>query len=69
VGQPGGNSMNSLLKVIDNEKQYSLGEWGDCLLVQDLEDCEDVFQVDYQDFSLFEKDVFKFLVQQKELTA
>lgn len=49
-----------MLKVIDDDKEYSLGV-GDCLMVQDLEDYEDMVQVDAKEFSPFEARVFKFL--------
>lgn len=49
-----------MIKVIDNEKEYSLGA-GECLMVQDLEDPEDCVQVDAEDFSDFEKEVWHFL--------
>jgi hypothetical protein len=49
------------LKVVDDEKEYSLGEFGDCLIVQDLADPDDCVQVNAKDFSDFEVSVFKFL--------
>jgi hypothetical protein len=49
------------LKVVDDDKEYSLGEFGDCLIVQDLCDAEDCVQVDAKDFSMFEHSVWCFL--------
>ena len=49
-----------MLKVNDGDKEYSLGI-GDCLMVQDLHDHENMVQVDYKEFSPFEVRVFKFL--------
>jgi hypothetical protein len=50
-----------MLTVRDDDKEYSLGEWGDCLMVQDLQDPEDCYQVSSRDFSEFEHSVFVFL--------
>jgi hypothetical protein len=54
-----------MLKIIDNEKEYSRG-LGDCLMVQDLKDHEDMVQVSYKDFSQFELMVFTFLTNHLE---
>jgi len=51
-----------MLRVIDDEKEYCLGESGNCLIVQDLVDPDDCVQVDAKGFSDFEASVFKFLV-------
>jgi hypothetical protein len=53
-----------VIKVVDKEKEYSLGI-GDCLMVQDLEDPEDCVQVDAKEFSPFEVRVFKFLSEEE----
>jgi hypothetical protein len=50
-----------MLRVIDDEKEYYLGESGKCLMVQDLADPDDCVQVNAKDFSDFEVSVFKFL--------
>jgi hypothetical protein len=50
-----------MLRVIDDEKEYSLGEFDGCLIVQDLVDPEDCVQVDAKDFSEFERSVWWFL--------
>jgi hypothetical protein len=49
-----------MIKVIDDEMEYSLG-MGDCLMVQDRQDPDDVVQVDAKEFSPFEARVFEFL--------
>lgn len=49
-----------MLMVIDDEKEYSLGDSG-CLLVQDREDPDDCVQVDAKEFSDFERRVWWFL--------
>jgi hypothetical protein len=49
-----------MIKVNDGDKEYSLGV-GDCLMVQDLQDHDDMVQVDAKEFSQFEVRVFKFL--------
>jgi hypothetical protein len=51
------------MRVLDNEKAYSLGEFGECLIVQDLEDQWNYCQVDRKEFSEFEHEVFNFLVK------
>ena len=54
-----------MIKVIDDEKEYLLGE-GNCLLIQDREDSEDFVQVDAKEFSSFEHDVWCFLMSVQE---
>ena len=49
-----------MLRVIDDEKEYSLGGEGS-LMVQDLADSEDCVQVDAKEFSDFEHSVYLFL--------
>lgn len=49
-----------MLKVIDDEKQYTLAGEGS-LMVQDLQDLEDCVQVDAKEFSEFEHSVWQFL--------
>lgn len=49
-----------MIKILDSDKEYTLGE-GDCLMVQDRHDPDDVVQVDAKEFSPFEARVFKFL--------
>jgi hypothetical protein len=49
-----------MLRVIDDEKEYSLGGEGS-LMVQDLADPEDCVQVDAKEFSDFERSVWWFL--------
>jgi hypothetical protein len=48
-----------MLKVVDNEKEYTLA--GDSLMVQDLTDPDDCVQVDAKEFSDFECGVWLFL--------
>jgi hypothetical protein len=49
-----------MLKVIDEEKQYTLAGEGS-LMVQDLNDPDDCVQVDAKEFSDFERSVWRFL--------
>jgi hypothetical protein len=49
-----------MLKVVDGEKEYTLGGEGS-LMVQDLTDPDDCVQVDAKDFSGFERNVWWFL--------
>jgi hypothetical protein len=49
-----------MLKVIDDDKEYSLAGEGS-LMVQDRADPEDCVQVDAKEFSDFERSVFVFL--------
>ena len=49
-----------MLRVIDDEKEYSLSGEGS-LMIQDLADPEDCVQVDAKEFSVFEHSVFVFL--------
>ena len=49
-----------MLRVIDDEKEYSLSGEGS-LMIQDLADPEDCVQVDAKEFSDFEHSVFVFL--------
>jgi len=51
-----------MLKVVDAEKEYALGEGGS-LMVQDREDPDDCVQVDAEHFSDFERDVWWFLTK------
>lgn len=49
-----------MLKVIDDDKEYSLAGEGS-LMVQDRVDPDDCVQVDAKDFSDFERSVWWFL--------
>ena len=49
-----------MIKVIDDEKEYSLCGSGS-LMVQDLQDPDDCVQVDAKEFSSFERSVWWFL--------
>ena len=51
-----------MLKVIDDDKEYSLAGEGS-LMVQDRADPEDCVQVDAKEFSDFERSVFVFLTE------
>ena len=53
-----------MLKVIDDEKEYELGDGG-CLLVQDRQDPDDCVQVDAKEFSDFESRVWLFLSNER----
>jgi hypothetical protein len=53
-----------MLKVIDSEKEYELGD-GDCLIVQDIQDPDDCVQVDAKEFSDFELKVYQFLTNER----
>ena len=55
-----------MIKVIDDNKEYSLG-MGDCLMVQDRQDSDDVVQVDAKEFSPFEALVYQFLSSEEGL--
>jgi hypothetical protein len=50
-----------MLTVRDDDNEYSLGGFGECLMVQDLENPKDYCQVDAKDFSEFEAYVYEFL--------
>lgn len=52
-----------MLKVIDDDKEYELGEG--CLMVQDRHDPDDCVQVDAKDFSDFELSVYQFLTNER----
>jgi hypothetical protein len=53
-----------MLRVIDAEKEYTLGGEGS-LMVQDLVDHDDCVQVDAKEFSEFERKVWWFLQGEK----
>jgi hypothetical protein len=50
-----------MIKVVDSEKEYSLGGEGS-LMVQDRQDPDDCVQVDAKEFSDFERSVWWFLI-------
>jgi PHD/YefM family antitoxin component YafN of YafNO toxin-antitoxin module len=52
-----------MLKVIDSEKEYELGD-GECLIVQDRQDPDECVQVDAKEFSEFELKVYQFLTSE-----
>jgi hypothetical protein len=52
--------VSEMIKVIDDEKEYSLCGSGS-LMVQDLQDPDDCVQVDAKEFSSFERSVWWFL--------
>lgn len=54
-----------MITVRDSEKEYSLSGWGKQLLVQDLENPDDYYEVAERDFSEFEASVYKFLAEVK----
>jgi hypothetical protein len=53
-----------MLKVIDSEKEYTLGGEGS-LMVQDRQDPDDCVQVDAKEFSDFERSVWWFLSNER----
>jgi hypothetical protein len=53
-----------MLKVIDSEKEYTLGGEGS-LMVQDRQDPDDCVQVDAKEFSDFESRVWLFLSNER----
>jgi hypothetical protein len=50
-----------MLTVRDDDNEYALGEFGECLMIMDLENPKDYCQVDAKDFSDFEQRVWQFL--------
>jgi len=50
-----------MVKVIDDDNEYSLSKWGGQLMIQDLENPKDFCEVAERDFSEFEHSVYKFL--------
>jgi hypothetical protein len=50
-----------MIKVIDDDNEYSLAKWSRQLMIQDIENPKDYCEVSERDFSEFEHSVYKFL--------
>jgi len=57
--------MSNEVSISDQEMKYTLTENGESIYVTEIES-GDVCQVDFKEFSPFEREVYNFLIKQQE---